>query len=204
MPRTPAGLIVPVSREERMKAINARLEKMEEERADRQAEELERELRAVDDRLRVVFISPRAGELSPRHRAPGVIPGRWHVKLLTRPKNAYFPICGPNFEYREPELAVADEMKKRDLWRPGALEEKRKAEEAEERRRIRQALLESEQREDEVALAYRAAKRVRGDGGERRRFDRKQAGLKGVVPYAGGVSFPETSDAGLVLPAGAK
>lgn len=203
MARTPAGLIVPISREERMKAINARLERMEEERDDPQAKALERELRVVDDRLRVVFISPRAGELHPRHRGPGVIPGRWHVKLFAHPRNAYFPICGPDFEYRDPDMAVADEMKKRDLWRPGALEEKRKAEEAEERRRIRQALLESEQREDEVALAYRAAKRVSGDGGEHRRYDRKSAGLPGVLPYAGGVSFPKTSDSGLLIPRGA-
>lgn len=199
MPTTPAGLIVPVSREERMRAINARLEQMEEAGDDPQAEKLERELRTIDDRLRVVKISPRAGELPPNARGPGVIPGRWHIKLLTHPRNAYFPICGPDWEYREPEMALVEEMKKRDLWKPGALEKIRKAEEDEERRRIRAAILEREQGEDEVAAAYRAAKRVRGDGGEHRRTDR---GNDPHLPYAGGVSFPETSDSGLLIPAG--
>jgi hypothetical protein len=199
MPVTPAGLHVPISREERMRALDARREQME--AADNsKGQPLERELRTIDDRLRVVFIEPRAGELHPRERGPGVVPGRWHVKLLTHPQNAYFPICGEDWVYREPDLALVEELKKRDLWRRGALEEIRNAEEGAERARIRAELLEGEQREDEVALAYRAAKRVRGDGGEHRRTDR---GHDTHVPYAGGVSFPKTSDSGLVLPAGA-
>lgn len=199
--RTPAGLEVPISREQRMRAINARLEQMEEQGDDSRGQALEREMRLLDDRFRVVKISPRAGELHPSARGPGVIPGRWHLKLLSHPRNAYFPIAGPNWEYREPDLAVAEEMKERDLWRAGALEEIRKAEEAEDRARLRAALLDKEQGEDEVALAYRAAKRVRGDGGEHRRTDR---GQDTHLPYAGGVSFPETSDSGLLIPSGAK
>lgn len=201
MGRTPAGLIVSVSREERMRAIDARMEKME--TGEPGGEALERELRLIDDRLRVVRISPRAGDLHPRARASGVIPGCWHVKLLTHPRNAYFPITGENWEYREPDLAFVEEMKARDLWRRGALEEIRKAEEAEERARIRQELLEQEQREDHIAIDFRAAKRVNGDGGAIRRTDRKHSGLEGVVPYAGGVSFSERSEAGLLIPAGA-
>lgn len=201
MGRTPAGLIVPVGREERMRAIDARTEKVETGRPG--GEDLERELRTIDDRLRVVHISERAGDFHPRERGVGVIPGRWHVKLLTYPRNAYFPITGPNWEYREPDTGVAREMRERDLWRKGALEEIRRGEEAEERARIRQELLEQEQREDHIAIDFRAAKRVNGDGGAIRRTDRKRSGLEGAVPYAGGVSFPERSDAGLLIPAGA-
>src|SRR4051812_22978849 len=103
MGRTPAGLIVNVSREERLRAIDAFAEKME--TGEPGGEALERELRSsVDDRIRVVRISPRAGDLPPRVRAPGVIPGLWHVKLLTHPRNAYFPIAGPDWQYREPDL----------------------------------------------------------------------------------------------------
>jgi hypothetical protein len=172
-----------------MRAINALRERMEEDHNDPQASRLERELRTLDERMRVVKIAARAGELHPRERGPGVIPGRWHVKLLTHPVNAYFPITGPNWEYREPEMAVVDEMKERDLWRRGALEEIRNAEDQKERDEARAALLEREQGEDEVALAYRAAKRVAGDGGEHRR----RMGMGAV----------KTSDSGLVLPAGA-
>lgn len=197
MPTTPAGLLVPVSREERLRAIDARREKMESSLRTPQSEALERELRTIDDRLRVRFVDPAAGQLPPKMRGPGVIPGRWHIKLLTRPTNAYFPITGPNWEYRDPELAIVEEMKARDLWRRGALEGIRRGEEADQRRRERQEQLEAEQRRDETALAFRAAKRVRGDGGEHRRTDRRDAPH---VPYAGGVSFPATTDSGLLIP----
>lgn len=199
MPVTPAGLHVPISREERMRAVDARREQME--AADNsKGQPLERELRILDDRFRVVFIEPRAGQLHPRERGPGVVPGRWHMKLLTHPQNAYFPIAGANWEYRDPDLGVVEEMKERDLHKHGALEAIWRAEEDADRARLRAEILEGEQRKDEVALAYRAAKRVRGDGGEHRRTDR---GNEPHVPYAGGVSFPKTSDSGLVLPAGA-
>lgn len=197
--RTPAGLEVPISREERLRALDARREKMESV-DNSKGQPLERELRLLDDRMRVVFIEPRAGELHPRERGQGLIPGRWHIKLLTKPQNAYFPICGEDWVYRDPDLAVVEEMKERDLHRRGALEEIRNAEDNVERARLRRELLEGEQRQDEVALAYRAAKRVNGDGGEHRRTDRGNAPH---IPYAGSVSFPKTSDSGLLLPAGA-
>lgn len=182
-----------------MRAMNAVRAKMESSLATPDSEALERELRELDDRLRVIFVDPRAGELPPAQRGPGLIPGRWHLKLLTHPRNEYFPITGPDWEYREPELAIVEEMKARDLWRRGALEEIRKAEDDEERLVARAALLDREQGEDEVALAYRAAKRVRGDGGEHRRTDR---GRDTHVPYSGGVSFPKTTESGLHVPAG--
>jgi hypothetical protein len=197
MPTTPAGLLVPASRHERLQAIDARRKKMESSLRTPQSKALERELRKIDPRLRVRFVEPRAGELPPSERGPGMIPGRWHIKLLTEPQNAYFPITGPDWEYRDPDLAVVEEMKARDLWRRGALDEIRKGEEAAGRDRVRQEILEGEQRRDETALAYRAAKRVRGDGGEHRRTDRRN---DAHVPYAGGVSFPATTDSGLLVP----
>lgn len=184
---TPAGLHVPISREERMKAIDARTEKMETGEAGGEA--LEREMRVLDDRIRVVKIAERAGELHPRERAPGVIPGRWHVKLLTHPRNAYFALCGPDWAYAEPDLYWVEKFKAADLWRDGALEGIRRGEDDAERARIRAALLEQEQREDVTAENWRALKRVAGDGG----LHRRRMGAGGV----------KTSDSGLVLPAGA-
>lgn len=198
MPVTPSGLHVPVSREERMRAIDALTEKME--TGEPGGEALERELRQIDDRIRVVKIAERAGELHPRSRAPGVIPGRWHVKLLTRPRNAYFALCGPDWAYAEPGLYWVEKFKAADLWREGALEEIRRGEEAEERSRARAALTESEGRQDNIAADWRALKRVSGDGGLNRRHDRKG---ERSIPYAGGVSFPKASDSGLLLPSGA-
>jgi hypothetical protein len=197
MPTTPAGLHVPVSREERLRAIDALTEKMETGEAGGEA--LERELRQIDDRIRVVRIAERAGELHPRQRAPGVIPGRWHVKLLSYPRNAYFALCGPDWAYSEPDLHWVEKFKEADLWRDGALEEIRKGEDEDERARARAVLLEGEQRRDQIAADWRALKRVRGDGGLDRRTDRGNAPH---VSYAGGVSFAKASDSGLLLPTG--
>lgn len=194
---TPSGLHVAVSREERMRAIDAVTQKME--TGEPGGEALERELRGLDDRLRVVRISDKAGELHPRSRAPGVVPGRWHVKLLTYPRNAYFALCGPDWAYAEPGLYWVERFKARDLWRKGALEEIRKSEDEAERATARAVLLEREQHRDEIALDYRAALRTRDKRGLGRRSDRRDAAH---VPYAGGVSFPKTSDSGLLLPAG--
>ena len=198
MPVTRSGLHVPVSREERLRAIDAHTEKME--TGELGGEALERELHQLDDRIRVVKIAERAGDFHPRARTPGVIPGRWHVKLLSYPRNAYFALCGPDWTYAEPDLYWVEKFKQADLWRDGALEEIRRGEEADERARNRAVLLESEQRRDHIAEDWRALKRVAGDGGLDRRTDRK--GERGI-PYAGGVSFSESSDSGLLLPAGA-
>ena len=183
-------------------SVNERRARMEAwwARADRQAKDLEKELRKLDRRFRVVFIDPEAANNKPEARAPGVIPGRWHLKLMTSTINHYFVLAGPNGEYRDPELGVVEEMKRRDLWRRGALEKIRADEEVELARRKRQEETEAEARIEQTAAAYRAAKRVPGDGGEHRRFDRK--GEAGDHPYAGGVSFPKTSEGGVLLPAG--
>ena len=107
--------------------------------------------------------------------------------------NHYFVIAGPNGEYRDPELAVVDEMKARDLWRRGALEQIRDNEEAELSRLRQQEITEGEARVEQAAAAYRAAKRVPGEGGETRSHAAKRRG-----------GDPSTSKGGVVLPAGAK
>lgn len=178
-------------------SLNERRARMEAwwAKADTQAKRLEKELRKLDPRFRVVFIDPEAANNTPEARAPGVRPGRWHLKLLASPVNHYFVLAGPNGEYRDPELAVVDEMKKRDLWRRGALEKIRNDEEAELKRLRQREETEAEARVEQTAAAYRAAKRVPGDGGATKRFDRKRRG-------EGLKQGESTSDAGLVLPAG--
>lgn len=172
-------------------SINERRARMEAwwAKADRQAKLLEKELRKLDPRFRVVFIDPEAAKNKPEARAPGVRPGRWHLKLLTSRINHYFVLAGPNGEYRDPELAVIDEMKKRDLWRRGALEQIRQDEEKELERRERQEQTEGEARVEQAAASYRAAKRVPGDGGEHRSFAAKRRG-DGLTKSEGGVVLP--------------
>lgn len=182
-------------------SLNERRARMEAwwARADRQAKDLEKELRKLDPRFRVIFIDPEAGNNKPEARAPGVIPGRWHLKLITSSINHYFPIAGPDREYRDPELAIVDEMKKRDLWRRGALEKIRHDEEKEAERLRRQEETEAEARIEQTTAAYRAAKRVNGDGGATKRTDRKRSGQEGVRDYSGGNKF---SKGGVLLPSG--
>lgn len=183
------------SRRERMRAWKTSRDPM--------ARALERELKQLDPRIEVDFIDPEAVRVPVSERAPGLVPARWHIIVRTAPglDDHYFPIVGPNLAYREPELSIVEEMKAKDLWKPGVFEDLVKKGERAAAERQRQELTESEARIEQTAAAYRAAKRVPGDGGEKRRFDRK--GEKGDYGYAGGVSF-ETSKGGVLLPAGEK
>jgi hypothetical protein len=172
------------------------------------ARALQRELRQLDHRIEVDFIDPEAARVPPSERAPGLVPGRWHIIVRTGPglDDSYFPILGEAGRYRDPELAIVEEMKERDLWRPHVFDELKKREEKRAAELRRQEITEGEARVEQVAAAYRAAKRVSGDGGEHRRHDRKgkPEKEKGVVPYAGGVSFSKKSKGGVLLPAGAE
>lgn len=172
---TESGLFIP-------EAENARKDRMRawKTKADAQASRLQAELQKLDSLLEVDFVDPAAASLPPSERGLGVIPGRWHV-IRRNPKgvDAWFPICGPAKEYRDPELAVVDEMKKADLWRPGALAELRKNQEQQLAAKDRKTALEDEQRRDEARLAFRSAKRMNGDGGLYRRFDKKGRPPKG-------------------------
>lgn len=125
---------------------------------------LERRLRKLDDNLRVVFVGERA------EKRYDVIPGRWHVvRLNPGTVNSFFPIATPDGGYLEPSDQLIEEMKRADLWRPGALEELGKAREREATRRQAKSDRFREQLKDEVRNSWRAAKRVSGDGGMTRR-----------------------------------
>lgn len=172
-------------------------------RTDPQARLLEKELKALDDRIEVDFVDPEAAKVPLEERAPGLVPGRWHIIVKTEfgVDDHYFPIVGENMSYRDPELSIVEEMKARDLWKPRIFDKMLEEWEKEASKLRRQEITEGEARIEQVAAAYRAAKRVSGDGGLTRRHDRKGKPAKeqGVRPYAGGVS---TSKGGLVLPAG--
>jgi hypothetical protein len=166
------------------------------------ARALERELKELDPRIEVDFIDPEAAKVPPAERAPGLCPGRWHIIIKTDPHldDAYFPILGENKGYREPELSIVEEMKERDMWRRGFFDEMMKNEEKAAAARVRQELVESEARVEQVAAAYRAAKRVAGDGGVNRRHDRKGRPSR---PAGGDNIATKTTRSGVILPAGA-
>lgn len=159
MPYTDSGLYFAEdvnSRRERMRAWKTK--------ADTQAKRLEEELQKIDANLEVDFVDPKVANLPLKDREIGVIPGRWHV-IRRNPGgvDAWFPICGANKEYRDPELAVVDEMKRMDLWRPGALKELRDKQLAEDKASQRRQDLDSEQMVDELVQGFEAASRMRHD-----------------------------------------
>ena len=129
---------------------------------DAQGQALEKVLKDLDPRLIVRFIESIPPDM-PRH---GIRENRWHIIRTAEHENeyeAYLPIVGPNLEYRPPEMKVAEDMKKADLWKEGRLEALFKAREKQELEAKAAEVLKLEQIQDEMALAYRAAKRVKGD-----------------------------------------
>jgi hypothetical protein len=128
------------------------------------AQKLTRELKQLDPFLEVVFVGdPRVPDWE---MPPGMHRNRWHVRR-TPPEalDTYWPIMGPDGEFMDLDHSLIDRMKAADLWRPGALQEMRDRQEKEARRREAERALSSEQRIDEGAAIYSAAKRMAGDGG---------------------------------------
>lgn len=69
-------------------------------------------LKLIDDRLALVFASDEAN-------APGLLPGRWHVRRRNTPPapDSYMPITLPDGGYRPMASDILDELRSRDLWR---------------------------------------------------------------------------------------
>lgn len=182
---------------------NARRERMRAWRTqhDPQARRLERELKQLDARIEVDFVEPAVANVPLEERAPGLLPGRWHIIIKTEPgfDDHYFPITGPNMSYRDPELAIVEEMKARDLWHAGIFDRMLAEWDKEAARLTRQEITDGEARIEQVAAAYRAAKRVPGDGGLHRRHDKKGKPEHERNTYG---SRHQTSRGGVVLPAG--
>jgi hypothetical protein len=134
------------------------------ERGVRAGRALERALKDMDPALDVVFIKPDIGE---EYLPGGAIPGYWHVRR-NNPAPAvptYMPITTEDGGFRQPDFGVIDELRRSDLWAPGALE---KALRQEDRTRAKE--LAKEQRLDELKSDFRAARRVSGEGGLHKRF----------------------------------
>lgn len=129
---------------------------------DAQGQALEKELRlrCNDERLIVRFIENVPDD---QPMALGIKPFRWHIIRKGRSENEidhYLPIVGPEFQYRPPEMKIVEDMQKADLMKPGALEKLFKDRERQVRLKEADAELRKEQLADEVALAYRANKRL--------------------------------------------
>lgn len=144
-------------------SIRAKYEREEfVDRAARAGRGLDAALKALDPALSCVFVRPDIHEDALPVNA---VRGRWHVRRNNPAPHAptYIPILAPGGGYREPDSGVLDELRKRDLRRPEVMQEvlargRNKAD-------AKGKELKAEQRRDEMVSDFRAAKRVAGDGG---------------------------------------
>jgi hypothetical protein len=158
------GLLLPRSyvAEQGAARLNAEIDAQVEE-----AKILSEDLKRIDSTLSVVWVGERVDD-------PELVPARWHIRRQTPGMvAAYIPLVGPDGEYREPGSWVLDWLQANDLWNP---EVHRSREEAKQRHReakVRAKRREEEQRKDEMMVAARATKRIRGDSGMTHRTDLK-------------------------------
>lgn len=110
------------------------------------------------------FFGPRAAERD------GIKPGHWHVHRRNTPPapDSFIPIETPDGGYREPDFGIIEELRRRDLRNPEVWRESVKR---------RDALAEAHKNpkgmdvaEDEMVSDLRAAWRVAGDGGLKKRL----------------------------------
>lgn len=108
------------------------------------------------------------------------IAGRWHVRRNNPPPElpTYMPILGINGSYRDPDAMVVAELYDRDLRRPEVRQRMLDETRLDKPHMARQRELEREQRIDVMKEDYRAAKRVRGEGGLKKNFSKKGAPAK--------------------------
>lgn len=122
------------------------------------------ELKRLDPHLSVVWVPEEAANFDD--------PGRWHLrKQIPGDYDEWWPLLGPNGEYRAPGSWLLDTLSANDLWNPAVHRSKQEAREKHRRLKVRAKEREREQRRDEMALANRAARRLRGDSGFTKRTD---------------------------------
>jgi hypothetical protein len=105
----------------------------------------------------------------------GMKPGFFHVRRQNDPPaaNTYIPIQTPEGGFREPDSGVLDELRHMDMWKHGIPQLEKvdagggfyRHQFPEDPAKKREEDRVSEQQGDEMRENFRAAKRVAGDGG---------------------------------------
>lgn len=117
------------------------------------AEHWTAEVKRVDPSLEIV----RAHEQS---TDPDLIPGHWYLlKHIPGSVDEFMELPKP------PGGWLYDWLTGNDLWNPRVHRSKQEAKEKIRAAKVRARQLEASQRQDEMALAYRAARRIRDDRG---------------------------------------
>lgn len=148
-------------------------------------EAVEREVRGAREMTRLlrehfgpdveaVRVGPRA---DPGQFSGKVMPGYWHVRVH-RPLPGiphYIPVTTPEGGYREPSARVVGELFEMDLRRPEVMRRFLERARTDSPNKEAERELRSEQRRDILKSDFRAAKRVRGEGGLKKSFEGKRS-----------------------------
>lgn len=134
---------------------------------------LEAHLKATfGSEMEVVFVKPNPAPDIPA----SCVPGRWHVRR-NNPLPAvpsYIPITTPDGGYRDPDFGVAEELHRIDLRRPEVKARVLAQTRTDSPQKAAERALRTEQRRDVLKSDFKAAKRVRGEGGLKKSFEGKR------------------------------
>lgn len=136
---------------------------------------LEKELKSIFGReMEVVLVRH---DISQEALPDGAVRGCWHVRRNNPAPElpTYMPILDSDGGYREPDAQVIAELAARDLRRPGVMKEMIDRTRTDQPHLEGQRNLRKEQRHDVLKSDFKAAKRVRGEGGLRRSFAKKRS-----------------------------
>lgn len=119
------------------------------------------EIKRIDSTLEIVRAKDNCTD-------PDLLPGRWYIlKPVPDSVDAYIELPRP------PGSWMYDWLNAADMWNPRVHRSRREAREKLRAAKLRARQHEAEQRQDEMALAHRAANRIRGDSGMKTRTDLK-------------------------------
>jgi len=136
---------------------------------------LEKELQSIFGReMEVVLVRH---DISPQTLPDGAVAGAWHVRRNNPAPElpTYMPILDSDGGYREPDSQVIAELAARDLRRKGVMQKVLDRTRTDQPHLQGQKDLRKEQRHDQLKEDFRAAKRVRGEGGLKRSYAKKRA-----------------------------
>ena len=133
------------------------------------------ELKRIDPTLSLVFVPGHATEFDDvncwqlKKEIPGDYDEYW--PLLTDAADVAAGKARREGEYKAPGSWLLQRLDENDLWNPRVHRSRQEARQKYRAAKERAKEREAEQRQDEMALGHRAAKRLRGDSGFTKRTD---------------------------------
>lgn len=168
-----------VSREHREQTERHKAEVIEAAMRDATCDWWDRELQKLDPALTLIKAHPDA-------EVPGLKPGYWHiVRDCTPAPPALLPLVGDDGEYVEPTSRIFDLLRAGDLQNPRAIEDRRRKDEINERRKQAEEQQGHEDRVEEMMDRWRAATQTRVSMNQDTPWSQNVAGRRGAKQKTG-------------------